>query len=331
MVDTGTNRRFRWSAARSGLCWAIAAGCAGWALVRLLDVDRGPLVQLLAFTPYATVGALSGAALLLVLRRWRAAALAGAAAVALVVLVLPRGLTDTQPAATTGRTVRLLTANLWLGGADPAALVGLVRDNRVDVLTVQEFTPAVAAALDRSGLAELLPYRELNPEVGSTGSGLYARFPLTAGGVRRNGGGFGFSQAYGTIEVPGGPPVTVESAHPAAPYALSQVDDWRADLAAEPAATPDGALRVLAGDFNSTLDHAPLRALIATGYADAADRAGAGWRGTWGPYDGDPIPPVTIDHVLVDRRIAVRAVAVRPLAGSDHRAVLADLALPAAP
>ncbi len=131
------------------------------------------------------------------------------------------------------------------------------------------------------------------------------------------------------MTVPGAPGVRVESAHPAAPYALDQIDAWRNDLAAQPAATPDGPLSILAGDFNATLDHAPLRALLDTGYADAAAAVGAGLTGTWGPYDGDLIPPVVIDHVLVDRRIAVRDVVVHPLPDSDHRMVLADLRLPA--
>ncbi|MBM0238181.1 endonuclease/exonuclease/phosphatase family protein [Micromonospora sp. ATA32] len=210
-------------------------------------------------------------------------------AAALIGVVAPRALASPPPAAA-GPTVRLLTANLLKGGADPATLVDLVRRHRVDVLTVQEFTPEIEAELDRLGLAALLPYRQLNAEVGTTGSGLYARFRLADVGVRRN-QGFFFSQAYGTVAVPGAPPVRVESAHPAAPYAVRVVDDWRTDLRAQPAATPDGTLRILAGDLNATLDHAPLRALLRTGYVDAGDAAGAGLTGTWGPYDGDPIPP----------------------------------------
>jgi len=37
---------------------------------------------------------------------------------------------------------------------------------------------------------------------------------------------------------------------------------------------------------------------------------------------------VTLDHVLADRRIRVRAALVRTLAGSDHRALFAELILP---
>ncbi|MEU2611185.1 endonuclease/exonuclease/phosphatase family protein [Micromonospora sp. NPDC007271] len=308
-------------------CWLPVALAAAWAVLRLGWSDRGPMVQAIAFTPYAAAGSLVPLVLALALRQRGAAVVAAATTLVLIIAVAPRAVAATQPAVD-GPALRLLTANLLVGGADPGRLVGLVRDRRVDVLTVQEFTPQVAAELDRHGLATLLPYRVLNPEVGTTGSGVYARFPLSDGGFRRN-QGFFFTQAYGTLALPGAPPVRVESAHPAAPWSVGVVPEWRTDLRGQPPATPRGRLSILAGDFNATLDHAPLRELIATGYVDAADAAGAGLAGTWGPYDGDLIPPVTIDHVLADRRIAVRSVAVYALPGSDHRAVLAELRLPA--
>ncbi|GAB3073496.1 endonuclease/exonuclease/phosphatase family protein [Micromonospora schwarzwaldensis] len=301
---------------------------AAWAVLRLAGLERGPLVLTAAFTPYVAAVAPAVAVLALAVRRRAPAVVATLAALALVGVVAPRAVADDQPAAD-GPALRLLTANLRLGSADPARLVALVRAQRVDVLTVQELTPRLAADLDRLGLATLLPHRSLSPEVGSTGSGLYSRHPLRDPGHRRN-QGFFFTQAYGTVTVPGAPLLRVESAHPAAPHHPDVVPDWWTDQRAQPPATPTGSLSVLAGDFNATLDHAALRELVATGYTDAADAAGAGLAGTWGPYDGDPIPPVTIDHVLVDRRIAVRAVDTWPVPGSDHRAVLAELRLPAA-
>ncbi|WP_320065138.1 endonuclease/exonuclease/phosphatase family protein [Micromonospora sp. RTGN7] len=313
---------------RTLLCWAAVTPGLAWAALRLPGLERGPLVQAVAFTPYVAAWTPVPLLLALALRRRWPAVVAALAAAALVGVVAPRALPGGQPAAH-GPELRLLTANLLAGAADARTLVDLVRAHRVDVLTVQEFTPDTATELDRLGLATLLPHRQLNPQVGTVGSGLYARFPITGGGIRQNRGGWGFSQAYGTVTPPGAPPVRIESAHPAAPYAVDQVEFWRTDLEAQPAATPQAGLSILAGDFNATLDHAPLRALLATGYVDAADAAGDGLTGTWGPYDGDPIPPVTIDHVLVDRRVAVRSVAVRPVPGSDHRAVLAELRLPA--
>ncbi|MGC5021120.1 endonuclease/exonuclease/phosphatase family protein [Micromonospora sp. DT47] len=307
------------------LCWLAVVPGVGWAAVRLAGLERGPLVQAVAFTPYVAGWSMLALVLALALRRRWPAVLAAVVALVLVGAVAPRALSSGQPAAG-GPTLRVLTANLLKGGGDARTLVDLVRRHRVDVLAVQEFTPQVQVALDQQGLADLLPHRQLNAEVGTTGSGLYSRFPLSAGGFRRN-AGFAFSQAYATAAVPGAPPLRVESAHPAAPYAVEVVDEWFTDLRAQPRATPDGPLSILAGDFNATLDHAPLRALLRSGYVDAA---GAGLTGTWGPYDGDPIPPVAIDHVLVDQRIAVTAATVHPVPGSDHRAVLATLRLPAA-
>ena len=307
-------------------CWLLVLPGLAGATVRLFGIERGVLVQLVAFTPYLAAWAVVPLALTLALRRLPAAAVGGVAALALIGVVAPRAVPDAGPAAG-GPIVRVLTANLLAGSANPAELVRLVRIHRVDVLTLQEFTPDIDDGLRRHGLLDLVPYGEASLEVGTTGSAVYARFRLVDGGIRRNEGGFG--QAYGTLVVPGAAPLLVESAHPAAPYAVSALPDWWADLRAQPAATPDGPLRILAGDFNATLDHAPLRALIDTGYADAAEAAGTGLTGTWGPYDGDPIPPVTIDHVLCDRRIGVVDASVRALPGSDHRAVLAELRLPA--
>jgi endonuclease/exonuclease/phosphatase family metal-dependent hydrolase len=137
-------------------------------------------------------------------------------------------------------------------------------------------------------------------------------------------------QAYGTIQPTGGGPIQIESAHPVAPYDLQVIADWRGDLQDEPRADPNGAPRILLGDFNATLDHQALRELISHGYRDAADTDGAGLISTWGPYGNHPLPPITIDHVLVDRRFGVRDVQVHAVPRSDHRAVLASLVAPKA-
>jgi endonuclease/exonuclease/phosphatase (EEP) superfamily protein YafD len=92
----------------------------------------------------------------------------------------------------------------------------------------------------------------------------------------------------------------------------------------------DGPLRVLAGDFNATLDHAALRRLIDTGYRDAASVVGAGLRPSW-PYDEKWfMPGVTLDRILADRRIDVRAARPYRIRGSDHKALYAELVLPSA-
>lgn len=313
---------------RTVLVWLLMLPGAAWAVVRLGGWERGPLVMLFAFTPYVAAWSVLPLLIAVFARRWLAASFAVVTVALFAVSVLPRTLTDRHPGPATGVELHVMTANMLEGGADPAAIVALVRNHDVAVLALQEFTPAARDALDAAGLGTVLPYGMPAPELDTTGSAVYSRFPVTATGFHRNGGGF--LQAYATITPPGAGPLLVESAHPLAPSILPYLKDWKGDLEAEPRADPDGVPRILLGDFNSTLDHEPLRALISHGYRDAADSVGAGLIGTWGPYDGDAIPPVTIDHVLVDRRIGVRDVTVRGLRSSDHRAVLASLLVPAA-
>ena len=309
------------------MTWLLVAPGFVWAVLRLGGWDRGILVQLLSFTTYVAAWSWLPLIFALARRQWLAAAVALVAAGALTVAVLPRTLSGKSPA--TGVRLQVMTSNMLLGGADPQTVVELVREHDIDVLALQEFSPATEAGLKAAGLEELLPYSSLGAEAGASGSGLYSRFPITDPGVSRNGGGF--NQAYGTITPPGAQPLLVESAHPAAPYAVRALPDWHADLLAEPHADPRGTARILLGDFNATLDHAELRDLISHGYRDAAAAVGAGLVPTWGIYHGPRrFPPITIDHVLVDERIGVRQVQVHRIPRSDHRSVLAWLTVPAA-
>ncbi len=310
------------------LFWLFLVPFLVWAVIRLGGWERGPVVQLFAFTPYVAAAAWVPAVLALVTRRWTVGAVAVLIAILLASAVAPRAVPSRDQGPTVGVRLNVMTSNMLFGGADAATIVKLVSEHDIAVLAVQEFTTEGKEALAAAGLGALLPYSSLADEPKADGSGVYSRYPITAPGAERNGGGF--MQAHATVDVPGAGPVVVESAHPLAPYASSVLKQWRQDLLAEPRADRSEVPRILLGDFNATLDHAPLRELISRGYRDAADATGKGLIGTWGPYDGDPIPPVTIDHVLVDERIGVREVSIHPIPGSDHRAVIAGLTVPPA-
>jgi endonuclease/exonuclease/phosphatase (EEP) superfamily protein YafD len=309
------------------LIWLLLLPGLLWAIVRLGGWERGALVQLFAFTPYVAAGSWLPVVLAVVTHRWAAGVLALAAAVSLAAAVLPRAVPSRERGPSTGVRLGVMTSNMLFGGGDPDTIVQLVREHDVAVLAVQEFTPEGRKALADAGLGDLLPYSLLADEPGAPGSGVYSRFPLVAGDVQTNGGGF--RQARATIEVPGAGPVSVESAHPIAPYALTILGRWRADLAAEPTPDRNGPPTILLGDFNATLDHRPLRDLIAGGYRDAAYATGSGLLPTWPAYTR-PVPPVTIDHVLVDERIGVHRLTVHRIPHSDHRALVAELTVPAA-
>jgi endonuclease/exonuclease/phosphatase (EEP) superfamily protein YafD len=304
--------------------WLLVAPFVVWAVIRLFGLERGwLLVAGIAFTPYVAAASVLPLALAGATGRWWAALVAAGTVLALGACVLPRMVG--RPDRRDGAELRVLTANLFLGGADPDALIELVRERRPDVLAMQEFTPAVGRKLAAVGLDDLLPYRVVDAIPGGHGSALFSRYPLTATGSRVLAGGYRATTA--TVRVPGGRPVLVESAHPAAPFAADQMRYWLAGQTGLDRATPDGPLRLLAGDFNSTLDHAALRVLISSGYRDAASVVGRGGTPTWRLHRSR-LPGVALDHVLADRRIGVRAAAVCPLAGSDHRALFAELTVP---
>ncbi|NUP63410.1 MAG: endonuclease/exonuclease/phosphatase family protein [Nonomuraea sp.] len=305
------------------MSWIAVVPFAGWALVRVSGFEPDwPWVPVVAFTPYALMGAGLSLVLAALLRRRAAGAVALVTVVALGASVLPRALPDGAPEAR-GAALRVLAANLMVGGADTAGLMALVTSLRPDVLTLQEFTPAAKRRLEAAGVGEALPYAVTRPAEGVGGSAVYARYPLAAGELIKLGG---FGQATAVLAHPGGARVEIVSVHPCAPKRIGRQPCWLAGLERLPRG--DGRLRVLAGDFNATLDHLPVRDLLAAGYRDAADAMGRGLSPTWPQGGWGPLPGVTIDHVLADARMAVRDFGVFPLAGSDHRPVFAELRLP---
>jgi endonuclease/exonuclease/phosphatase family metal-dependent hydrolase len=325
-VSAGRPRR-RWV---SVLVWVLVAPFAVWAVLRLVPADvHFRWVQLVGFTPYVAVASVVPVLVALVARRWAALAVGVLVAAVFAACVVPRMIPDGGPAAS-GPSLRVLSSNLAEGSVPASALVGLVRELRPDVLALQELTPKEVAALDEAGLGRLLPYKTDRSRPGVGGSGIFARFPVTPGQEIFLGN---FGQARATVKVPGAGPVEVVSVHPCAPRYDYKYQCWGDGLAALPA--PGKAARILAGDFNATLDHARVRALLDEGYRDAADATGNGLGTTW-PYkgwhfNGVPMPRVTLDHIMVTPGGTVRAFDIHRLPATDHRAVFAELTLPKTP
>ncbi|MFI6574209.1 endonuclease/exonuclease/phosphatase family protein [Nocardiopsis sp. NPDC050513] len=317
----------RGSAAVTAAVAVVAALFALFAAVRLFGWERGyPLVPMLAFTPYVLAAGLAAAVGAGLLRRWAPCAVLLLAVAVLAAAVAPRAV----PFGTTGAggpALRVLTLNTLAGNVDPADVVALVRDRDVDVLALQETTPALVDGLTAAGLDALLPHAVDHSSYDVSGSSVHAAFPLSdLGDPGRESGGF--NMAHAGAAVPGfDADVEVVSVHPVPPLRPDTVPRWLAGLAALPEARGAGTVRILAGDFNATLDHARMRAVLDTGYVSAARVAGAGLTGTW-PADG-PVPRVAIDHVLVDASAGVAEVEVLDVDGTDHRAVLAEVSLPA--
>ncbi|MEV6526559.1 endonuclease/exonuclease/phosphatase family protein [Longispora sp. NPDC051575] len=309
------------------MAWVATAAFGVFAAVRLGGLEHGwPLRPAMAYTPYIALGVLVPVGLALVARNWRASAAALVVAVALGSAVLPRWVPGDAGSAD-GPRIRVLSANLLGGGADMGVLRRLIAEQRVDVLSVQELTHEA----DRQ-LAALFPHRVALPEDGVAGTGLYSRYPLTR--LPHLEPVSSFRMPAARLDLPGAS-VELLAVHPMAPSERINMALTYAELNRIPRATPGGAVRVLVGDFNATLDHVEVRELLDSGYRDAADALGHGLTWTWPNIKhpattalGVSLPPVTIDHVLVDERVAVRGFDVYDLPGSDHRPVLAELTLP---
>ncbi len=307
-------RRRRW------FSWLVVIFLAVWALVRAAGAEVGSfLTQLMTITPYGAVLALV-VAVMLVRRNRPAAIVALAACLVMTATVLPRAFAAGEPA-TGGRPFKVLTINLY-GRADPRTVVDLVRRLQPDVFSALELTHREAAALDAAGLAELLPYRVLEPEHDARGSGLYGRHPLTAlPGLFPV---IGHNMPAAALRLPSGARVEVVAVHPNPPLGR-KADGWYASLAALPPPSA-AAIRVLAGDFNASLDHRAMRELMGRGYLDAAHQVGQGLTPTWPSGRGSPF--ITIDHILADERVGVHTVEVLDVPRTDHRGVFAELRLP---
>ncbi len=257
--------------------------------------------------------------------RRRALALVSAALVAghLLVVSPALGATDLPPGTATAARLRVVVSNLSVLNPDPERAGRALRALRPDVVVVPELDARGLAGLRASGLTDDLPH--VVAELGARPEtvGLLSRLPLSAVTTRTAGGR---ELPRATVRV-GGVDVRLLAAHPLPPLSVLALL-WRRslrDLAAEAAATTLPA--VVAGDLNADRDHAPFRALLDTGLRDAHDERGRGLARTWPAGLG----LLHLDHVLVRdgarARVVVRAVREVRLPGSDHRTVVADLAV----
>ena len=299
-----------------------AAALGVLVLARALGAERGTLLVLLVGAlPLVLLLAYGVLAAGLALRRPLLAG-AGALLVAAHVAVVAPAL-GAEPQPPGGSPLRVVVANLYVLNPDPEAAGRALRALEPDVLVVPELSPAGLAGLRASGLLEDLPQQVAELGVREETVGLFSRLPLRDVSTRPVGGR---ELPRAVVDV-GGLPVSLLAAHPLPPVSVLE-GVWRdslADLRREVEAV-DGAAVVL-GDLNGDRDHAAVRGLLDAGLRDAHDERGRGLARTWPAA----LPLLQLDHVLVRDgggvRIAVRSVREVVVPGSDHRGVVADLAV----
>ena len=167
------------------------------------------------------------------------------------------------------------------------------------------------------------PERVLDPRADYNGSLILSRWPITDGGSLDVAG---VPMAQATVHTPGGP-VRLVDVHLIAPVSAGNLPFWKAQLT-EMAGWNTGQPLILAGDWNSTADHASFQKVLKSGLRDAFEEAGSGFGFTWPQWSGPMWPVMRLDHVLVSQQFTVVSVDEQANPGSDHRRLKVELALP---
>ena len=223
-------------------------------------------------------------------------------------------------------TIRIVSANLSNGHADPHAFARLVEELDADVVAVQELDPAQARAL-----AGVRAHGHLAPACDYQGMGIALRHPA---GIRRV--SLHHRDALvAQLDPSGWPsleaPLEVLNVHIQAPHSWPWQRSFarrRAQLAALTQHLDDGQdrRRALVGDLNATPTwpvYRDLTRILSDAAVVHANGNGRRPAPTWGPLRRGP-RMLRIDHVLV-QHLRVEAFRVLPIRNSDHSAVVADL------
>ncbi|WEV75154.1 endonuclease/exonuclease/phosphatase family protein [Bifidobacterium sp. ESL0800] len=257
----------------------------------------------------------------------------------------------------------VMTLNCRYGLADPQAIVDAIRGNDVSVLALQELTQDLVSALDKAGINELLPYRQLGRAQKSDNGGFNGIFSAAKPSA----------QTERTVDIAAADVpccaiegVTVYSAHPKSP--MRGCSQWAkgiinlatltsqtsSDSAYTPLDTSNGESlansqmhraktaeqtdspqpgpqsetarkpeTVIMGDLNSNIDHPSFRELLDAGLCDAGLAASHAHAASFPQWL--VWPRLELDHILTTSGIQSSQVRTLAIPGSDHFALLAQL------
>jgi endonuclease/exonuclease/phosphatase (EEP) superfamily protein YafD len=318
----------------------VGLSVAGWltvavlglvALLRLVAWDAiQPLVVLNALTLIVYLPAWVVAVGALIARRWWLAAAAAVIVAAQLAFAAPE-FTAAAPVPNWARdapAVRLFDANVDQNLRFAAGYARAIEEDHPDLITLEELTPQALQDMIASGVLAGYPYRCAAPTPGATGLLIASRLRLAhcwVGTVPWEGQQMDYA-VEATLYSPGGP-VAVHVVHTLAPFpAYSQ--EWSTVLAAiDRSVSADTSARMLmVGDFNADWGNRGFAALLHNGLTDGAAARGEAIDMTW--PNGAIVPAfVRIDHVLTGSRLAVTEITARPGFASDHRYLIATVAV----
>jgi endonuclease/exonuclease/phosphatase (EEP) superfamily protein YafD len=306
--------------------WVVVSGLLLVIVARLAIPDRVLLLiwanayTFWIYQPAYLVAAFAGLA-----ARWRLLAAAGVVVAFHLAWILPdyRSAQQIPAQAYDAPRLRLMTANVYFGNVDNSGIAAEVGEVDPDILFLQEYGPRMEQALRDSGVADRYPYVKVANENQYFGTALYSKLPLTEVTVVRAGG-----RPYirGTIEV-GEHAIHLYDIHATSPglganIASSWNEGW-ADITET--LRDDGEMLIAAGDFNMDQQHRWYRELKRAGFISAHEERGRGNATTW--PKGRKLPPIRIDQVFHSTGIVCLSIREGHGEGSDHRPVIAELAI----
>ncbi|GAB3809718.1 endonuclease/exonuclease/phosphatase family protein [Kribbella italica] len=312
-----------------------------------------PFPQLVAFRPQMLVVALVVGLLLLL--RWR---LLGALLLLLtltgVALAAPRAISDPEPPEPGSRALTVMVANVYGGGADPEQVAKLIRGQRPDLVSLPEAKVDVRERIQEelTGLgyhgytvqansapesatsvlvsatlgkveftAETLDPGRVNAAVPSTEPPTGKPEPDQAGVVQQT------TTRFGHIVVTGGTLGNLRLiAYHGYPPLPSEVTAWKQDLVVLRKWCSSEVPTIVAGDFNATTDHADFRDALGKNCRSVGPAVGEGLQGTW-PADRPAFARTQIDHVVAGAGVEPSRFKTYEIDGTDHRAVVAAVAV----
>jgi endonuclease/exonuclease/phosphatase (EEP) superfamily protein YafD len=297
-----------------------------------------PFTQILALRPMlAVVVALIAAAGILWARRRSGGAgpfvVMAIGALLACAQIAPRALSRADPAPRSAPTLTILVANTLRSTVSPRVIVDLVRRTDADVIALPETSADHAAsfarALTRDGSERWRAFGDPFLEADDDGARPTSVVVREALGPRPLRQPAPLPGAHGQVRlrlarVGARPAMRIAIVHPLAPAPIASQSLWRRDLLALRSLCEAGW--IVAGDFNATIDHSPMRALKRAGCNDAAASTGQGLKATWTTASLGLVQ-APIDHVMANGDWRATRSGVLRIDGSDHRAIWAELAL----
>lgn len=217
-------------------------------------------------------------------------------------------------------TFTVVAANLLYSNLQPRTVVATLVAHDADVLVTVETPPAVASALTTSGYHMAARGRMLGSNTMVWSAHPARALPPIALNDR--------SLPVAEVQLPGGP-VIIAGVHLMSPSSEKTLRRWKSnweDLLPSLVAR-DGPV-VVAGDFNSSRMHQPMRKLAESYDNSSARSIFSSFHPTWPtmPYRwwSIPVQIFDLDHVLV-RGVAVHTYDRFSVPGSDHLGVRANL------